>query len=61
MTARSRRDPAVEAEAYGATMTVTEPPQADRQAAARYIARRARDADDEQLLLAALGLDQPPA
>ncbi|MGW3072326.1 hypothetical protein [Kitasatospora sp. NPDC001132] len=59
MTARRYTDPADRAEAYGASLTATVVPEEDRESARRYVARRARDGGDEQLLLSALGLDRP--
>ncbi|MFE5582509.1 hypothetical protein [Kitasatospora sp. NPDC056531] len=59
MTARSRRDPAAKPDATIASLTLTPVPEEDRESARQFVARRARNAADEALLLAALGLDQP--
>ncbi|WP_224273994.1 hypothetical protein [Streptomyces sp. LS1784] len=61
MTANRYRDPADRAEVFGASLTATVVPEEGRESARRYVARRARDGADEQLLLSALGLDQPSA
>ncbi|NUP53405.1 MAG: hypothetical protein HOW97_39700 [Catenulispora sp.] len=58
MTSLERKDPAERAEAYSVTLTAPPLPESTVAAARRYIAGRAWDAADEQLLLAALGLDQ---
>ncbi|MFE6500724.1 hypothetical protein [Kitasatospora sp. NPDC057738] len=61
VTARRYTDPAERAEACSPSLVATVVSEKDRESARRYVARRARDGGDEQLLLAALGLDQPPA
>jgi hypothetical protein len=54
------RDPAAKPDATIASLVLAPVPEEDRDRARQYIARRALDTADEALLLAALGLDQPP-
>ncbi|MFJ5070203.1 hypothetical protein ACIQC7_27720 [Kitasatospora sp. NPDC088556] len=60
MTATRRRDPAAKPDATIASLTLAELPTETLAADRRYIAHRAHGEADERLLLAVLGLDQPP-